>query len=338
MPKSANEVFRDFQRFTGDGQANEPFGHPLPIGDPRSGVHNPSKPDIRDWAGGVDTAAARAEAAAGHVDALMTLAEVISGPEDARKRFAVNSAGTGYVLADRFKRFIFAYSQSNIALQGIGETWRYPPPPNLFVWNGGYWNGDMVPPLGNAFVPAASMPPMVAVAYAAELARQFPEDDFYLVMVARGGTSIRALAGMRYRWRSSGAVPASGDVSIAAGTSVQFHDYDLNGFSRMTGTADLGVSAFYPARIQATADATVWTEFECTAAHTDNGTWRSQPITGVGSANWPPADGTDVTVFPSSPRMRDVMSDVIPAAMNALGLVGDQRRIDKMLIWPTEST
>ena len=340
MPKSANEVFRDHVRFSGDGLPNQPVGHPLPVGDPRSGVHNPSKPDIRDWAGGVDTSAARAEAAAGHVDALMTLADVISGPEDARMRFVVNAAGTGYALADRFKRFIFAYSQSNIAMQGIGESWRYPPPPNLFVWNGGNWNGDMAPPLGDAFVPASSLPPMIGIAYAAELARQFPEDDFYLVMVARGGTSIRALAGMRYRWRSatSGAV-ASGDVRMGPGNGqVVYNDVDLTGYVRMSGLTDLGVSSFYPARIQSSLDGgSSWIEFTCNAEFTDGGDWRSQPTTVTGRANWPPADGTDVTVFPALPRMRNVVSAIIPAAMTAAGLTGSKRRIDKVLIWPTES-
>ena len=287
-----------------------------------------------------NNAATSAAAAAGRADELTTLAEAISGPADARKRFVVNSAGTGYVLADRFKRFIFAISQSNIALQGVGETWRYPPPPNLFVWNGGFWNGDMVPPLGNAFVPAASMPPMVAVAYAAELARQFPEDDFYLVMVARGGTSIRALAGMRYRWRSatSNAV-ASGDIRMGPGNGqVVYNDVDLTGYVRMSGLTDLGVSSFYPARIQSTLDGGAsWIEFTCNAAFTDGGDWRSQPMAATDSANWPPPDGTDVTVFPCLPRMRNVVSTIVPAAMNAMGLTGSQRRIDKMLIWPTES-
>lgn len=42
-------VWRDFVRYTGDGQPNAPVGHPLASGgDPRSGVHNPSKGDIRD--------------------------------------------------------------------------------------------------------------------------------------------------------------------------------------------------------------------------------------------------------------------------------------------------
>ena len=52
MPKTADEVFRDFVRFTGDGLPGEPAGHSLPIGDPGSGVHNPPKAAIRDWANG----------------------------------------------------------------------------------------------------------------------------------------------------------------------------------------------------------------------------------------------------------------------------------------------
>lgn len=159
MPKSANEVFRDFVRFTGDGLPNAPVGHPLPIGDPASGKHHPSKPDIRDWAGGVDAAVDRAEDAADHVDALLSLADAISGPEDARKRFVVNEAGTGYELADRPKKAIFAYSQSAFAGSSPGVAWRQTPPDNLFVWNGGNWTGDEVPPVGDAWVPARNYPP-----------------------------------------------------------------------------------------------------------------------------------------------------------------------------------
>lgn len=306
-------------------------------------IAGPNANEIKNaqaYAAAAAAAAAEAEAAASLVEELNTLAEAISGPADARKRVVANSAGTGYVLADRFKRFIFAYSQSNIAIQGIGETWRYPPPPNLFVWNGGFWNGDMTPPLGDAFVSAASMPPMIGIAYAAELARQFPEDDFYLVMVARGGTSIRALAGMRYRWRSatSDAV-ASGDIRMGPGNGqVVYNDVDLTGYVRMSGLTDLGVSSFYPARIQSTLDGGAsWIEFTCNAAFTDGGDWRSQPTTVTGSANWPPPNGTDVTVFPALPRMRNVVNAILPAAMTAAGLTGSQRRIDKMLIWPTES-
>ena len=41
-------VFRDSVRFTGDGLPNEPVSAPLPTGSPRSGVHHPSKAEIRD--------------------------------------------------------------------------------------------------------------------------------------------------------------------------------------------------------------------------------------------------------------------------------------------------
>lgn len=274
--------------------------------------------------------------------AIPTLAGTIL---DARKRLVVSQDGTAYVLADRMKRLIFALSQSNFVVSGGSHPWRNPPPPNLFVWNGGYWNRDMAPPLGDAFVPASSLPPMVAVAYAAELARQFPDDDFYLVIVARGGTSIRALAGMRYRWRgATRGTLATGDIRLGDGNAqIAYNDIDLNGYLRMSEWSDLGVSDFYPARIETTLDGGAsWIEFLCNATSAVEGTcavggtWRSQPVTVTGSMNWPPADGADVTVFPCLPRMRQVVSAIVPAAMNAMGLTGSQRRIDKMLIWPTE--
>lgn len=63
MAKTANEVFRDFVRFTGDGLPTPPVGHPLPIGDPASGVHNPTKKDIREVIGNAESDRIRAEAA-----------------------------------------------------------------------------------------------------------------------------------------------------------------------------------------------------------------------------------------------------------------------------------
>lgn len=54
MAKSAAEVFRDFVRFTGDGLPYEPTGAPLPTGDPSSGLHLPSKFDIREWAKAIE--------------------------------------------------------------------------------------------------------------------------------------------------------------------------------------------------------------------------------------------------------------------------------------------
>lgn len=65
MPKSANEVFRDFTRFTGDGLPDDPVGHPLPYGDPRSGPWNPPKRDIRQaMQGAFDAADIAVDAAA----------------------------------------------------------------------------------------------------------------------------------------------------------------------------------------------------------------------------------------------------------------------------------
>lgn len=54
MPTVADRVFRDFVRYTGDGQPDAPTGSPLPIGAPQSGVHNPSKREIRDWANSLE--------------------------------------------------------------------------------------------------------------------------------------------------------------------------------------------------------------------------------------------------------------------------------------------
>ncbi|QFQ87309.1 hypothetical protein F8A10_07660 [Paracoccus kondratievae] len=43
-----NIALRDFERYTGDGLPNAPVGHPLPVGDPRSGVHHPNKAELRN--------------------------------------------------------------------------------------------------------------------------------------------------------------------------------------------------------------------------------------------------------------------------------------------------
>ena len=64
MPKTANEVFRDFVRWTGDGKPGEPANAPLPYGDPASGVHSPSKADIREAFDGVFEAAEEVKQAA----------------------------------------------------------------------------------------------------------------------------------------------------------------------------------------------------------------------------------------------------------------------------------
>lgn len=48
MSVVVDRALRDCVRFTGDGLPNAPVGRPLPIGDPTSGVYNPSKKDLRD--------------------------------------------------------------------------------------------------------------------------------------------------------------------------------------------------------------------------------------------------------------------------------------------------
>lgn len=47
MPTESDRVWRDYVRYTGDGEPNEPVGKPLPVGDPASAVHNPKKAEIR---------------------------------------------------------------------------------------------------------------------------------------------------------------------------------------------------------------------------------------------------------------------------------------------------
>jgi Right handed beta helix region len=68
MSVAVDTALRDFVRYTGDGLPNAPVGAPLPIGDPSSGVHNPSKADLRNAIGGIvdlaEAAAASAAAAA----------------------------------------------------------------------------------------------------------------------------------------------------------------------------------------------------------------------------------------------------------------------------------
>jgi hypothetical protein len=40
-------VFREFNRYTGDGLPGEPINAPLPVGDPQSGPHSPKKSELR---------------------------------------------------------------------------------------------------------------------------------------------------------------------------------------------------------------------------------------------------------------------------------------------------
>lgn len=42
-----NRVYREFNRYTGDGLPGEPVNAPLPVGDPQSGPNNPKKSELR---------------------------------------------------------------------------------------------------------------------------------------------------------------------------------------------------------------------------------------------------------------------------------------------------
>lgn len=372
MPKSANEVWRDFVRFTGDGLPNEPVGHGLPTGDPSSGEHSPKKWEIRDWAGGMQISLDRAEDAA---DLAMQAALDVQGAS----LYAANVASllantatsfpTGTIFATREegysfrvaapsatdhdavtaggvklyrlrrKRVMLAYSQSNFANRADGVAWKNPPPANLFVWNGGNWNGNSNATQGTAFVPASTMAPQVPVAYAAEIARTLPEDDVYLIIIARGGTGITALTGIPYVFDSatSGA-PAPGHLRLSAGNGqLIFSETDALGKVRFVGTTDLGTDPFYPGRVQINSNPNAYLSFTSTVAATDQGDYRTQPLTPGASASWPPADGTMVRLYTQLPRMWDIMRDNLQAAFTAINLTGADRKLDHLFLWPPES-
>lgn len=63
-----NRIFREFNRYSGDGLPNPPTNAPLPIGDPQSGVYHPKKSEIRgtfvNLVAGVNDATLAAEKAA----------------------------------------------------------------------------------------------------------------------------------------------------------------------------------------------------------------------------------------------------------------------------------
>ena len=246
----------------------------------------------------------------------------------------------------RRKRVIFAYSQSNFAGKSVGTAWGKTPPSNLFVWNGGNWSPEsegpgFTPPIGNAFVPAADLPPQVPVAYAAELAESRPDEDWYLIIIARGGTGVRALVGQRYLWSEAvTGAPASGMIRLStAAHEIVYSETDFLGYTRFLGGTSLGISNLYPARMQTTVDGGArWIDFMVTGDAVDGGTYRSQPITVVGENNWSGvAEGEDVTLYPSAPRMQDLFATIIPLAFAAMRLTGSARKIDRLLIWPTEA-
>ena len=98
MP-TMDEVFRDFERYTGDGLPGEPANAPLPIGDPASGVHHPSKPEIREAFSGISEA----------VEEVKTTAAIFGQREGG---FFSNSADPG--SQTRFANRVF-----------VGDAWKF---------------------------------------------------------------------------------------------------------------------------------------------------------------------------------------------------------------------
>ncbi|RCW80771.1 phage tail fiber protein [Paracoccus lutimaris] len=277
-------------------------------------------------------------------DAAMQLwAEVLTARGAAIARQAgleAPKAADGAARGARVRRILFAYSQSNFA--GIsGEFgWREAPPPNLFVWNGGAWAGNSRATTGSAFLPARDVPLRLPVAYAAEIARATPDEDWYLIIIGRGGTGVRALVGEPYDWtRATGEDPGPGHVGMNAdGTQIRYSKFDRDGAARYLNTSSLGTNPFYPARIESVADPeTCYVEFTSTAEPTVHGAWRSQDIQITATANWPPAQGTEIRMFQQLPRMRQVLAANVAVAFEALGLNGTSRRFDRVFLWPTES-
>lgn len=69
-----NQVFRESERYTGDGLPDEPLNAPLPYGDRRTGPHHSSKAEIREALRTVFETIPRAEAAAAAAEAAAELA------------------------------------------------------------------------------------------------------------------------------------------------------------------------------------------------------------------------------------------------------------------------
>lgn len=262
----------------------------------------------------------------------------ISAP-DARKALRVKPDGTGYRLGDRTVETILALSQSNFA-RTMPFTWEGPIPDNLFIWDGGVNGviGSQFRPVSAAFANQMRLP----VAYAARLAAERPETDFYLVICATGGVGVRSAVGVRFNWATSLAGdPGTGRIGLnhatpGSATRVRYSETDAEGWVRFIAGTSLGVSATLPCRIEVASNPAAYVEI-MPGAVTDEGAYRTQPVTVSASASWPPPDGTPVNVYQATDWLREIIRANSEAALTWLGLTGDARRFDRMFLWPTES-
>lgn len=110
MPRLVDKLIRDHVRYTGDGLPNEPANAPLPIGDPSSGVHNPTKRDIREAIGDAEGDRIAAEAAAALAAQAMTDvqgATMFAASRDALIANTASNIPAGAVFATRAEGFAF---------------------------------------------------------------------------------------------------------------------------------------------------------------------------------------------------------------------------------------
>jgi hypothetical protein len=110
MPRLVDKLIRDHVRYTGDGLPNEPANAPLPVGDPSSGVHNPTKRDIREAIGDAEGDRIAAEAAAALAAQAMTDvqgATMFAASRDALLANTASNIPAGAVFATRAEGFAY---------------------------------------------------------------------------------------------------------------------------------------------------------------------------------------------------------------------------------------
>ena len=176
MPTTAEILLRDHVRYSGDGLPGQPIGMPAPVGDPESGIHHPSKKDIRD---AIDSVTGAADAAQDAADAANA---------------AAGALGTPYV--------IFAFGQSN--MRGFADSigGDKTSDPGVFFWDAP--NGTPVsagskfrvaafgtPPLDNFNSTAGEFANNLAF-HAAKRVRQITARRVYVIMISRGSVPIES--------------------------------------------------------------------------------------------------------------------------------------------------
>ena len=110
MPRIVDINIRDHVRYMGDGLPNEPANAPLPVGDPSSRVHNPTKRDIREAIGDTEGDRILAEAASALAVQAMTDvqgATMFAASRDALLANTESNIPAGSVFATRAEGFAF---------------------------------------------------------------------------------------------------------------------------------------------------------------------------------------------------------------------------------------